>query len=298
MLERSSTIEPQQKNPRPCLQQERGGQTHSGGLAPEWRPGNPILRDPPQPGKGSRHARFDRPAHRPPRLAATPTPTTPGYDPNVPYDPTEARRQRGKAIAGISLVEQKQPGFWTVPSQGGSSKYSVRSDGIIDDMHLQGLRDPRIALQAHLRRRLHRQRWINEDGSQTTKETLTARKIRQTRHRDDHGNVDGHPADDRQATDVQAGLAKLQHGPDEREALLSRTAARPLSWRRGSPGAQREGWSSARLDGRSALSAVFKVYSTVSGRRFTCDLQDALERGHLTRARTTTRSSVTWKMRP
>lgn len=34
----------------------------------------------------------------------------------------------------------------------------------------------------------------------------------------------------------------------------------------------------------AVFAAVFKVYSTVSGRRFTCDMKEALERGHVTKA--------------
>ena len=39
------------------------------------------------------------------------------------------------------------------------------------------------------------------------------------------------------------------------------------------------------------FSAVFKVYRTVSGRRFMCDLKDAQERGHVEACPITTPSS-------
>ena len=44
-------------------------------------------------------------------------------------DPTEARRQRGLAIAAVTRIEEKKPGLWAVPSQTGTGKnYWVRID--------------------------------------------------------------------------------------------------------------------------------------------------------------------------
>jgi hypothetical protein len=78
----------------------RGGQTQSGGLAPEWGPATTILREPPQPGKGF---------------------------PVADLDPTEARRQRGLAIAAVCKITQKH-GQWVVPSQTGNGSYRVNLD--------------------------------------------------------------------------------------------------------------------------------------------------------------------------
>ena len=44
-------------------------------------------------------------------------------------DPTEARRQRGLAIAAVCKIEQRQAGLWAVPSQTGNGRYWVRIDG-------------------------------------------------------------------------------------------------------------------------------------------------------------------------
>jgi hypothetical protein len=44
-------------------------------------------------------------------------------------DATELRRQRGRAIADVTKIAEKQPGLWTVPSQTGEGKYWVKTHG-------------------------------------------------------------------------------------------------------------------------------------------------------------------------
>ena len=43
-------------------------------------------------------------------------------------DPTEARRQRGLAIAAVTRIEERKAGMWSVPSQKGTGNYWVRLD--------------------------------------------------------------------------------------------------------------------------------------------------------------------------
>jgi SWIM zinc finger len=43
-------------------------------------------------------------------------------------DPTEARRQRGLAIAAVTKIEERKAGMWSVPSQKGTGNYWVRLD--------------------------------------------------------------------------------------------------------------------------------------------------------------------------
>ena len=70
----------------------------------------PILSDPPLLGKG-------------PFMLANITP-----DAARSLDPTEARRQRGLAIAEHTRIEEKPNGLWSVPSQTGNGKYWVRAE--------------------------------------------------------------------------------------------------------------------------------------------------------------------------
>jgi hypothetical protein len=45
------------------------------------------------------------------------------------------------------------------------------------------------------------------------------------------------------------------------------------------------------------FAACYKIYSTVSGRRFVTDLRDAQARGYIQKHHTSIRSSTTWKIR-
>jgi Transposase DDE domain/SWIM zinc finger len=53
--------------------------------------------------------------------------------PNAPVilkiaDPDEARRQRGRAIASTTRIEERKPGLWVMPAQSGGCNYWVRTD--------------------------------------------------------------------------------------------------------------------------------------------------------------------------
>src|SRR4051794_16906585 len=69
-----------------------------------------------------RNSRRARPTGKGAAMATALASTTTGTD------PTEARRQRGLAIAALSRIEERKSGLWAVPSQSGSGNYWVRLD--------------------------------------------------------------------------------------------------------------------------------------------------------------------------
>src|SRR4051794_25580875 len=88
----------ERKTPRGWLQQPRGGKTHSGGSHPNGGPSNPHSSGPaPRRRRGRRMSAVDL---------------------------TEARRQRGLAIAAICRITRDDD-LWYVPSQTGTGKYLV-----------------------------------------------------------------------------------------------------------------------------------------------------------------------------
>ena len=104
----------QTKKPTRLRKQVRGGQTHSGGLAPEWWSSNLILCDPPLPGKG-------------PPVSTELALITPSVAVESRPDAAESRRQRGLAIAAVCRIVKKN-GQWIVPSQTGNGTYRVNLD--------------------------------------------------------------------------------------------------------------------------------------------------------------------------
>ena len=104
------------ENPMPLLVTEAWGSDSLRWVAPEWGLGNTILPRLTQPGNGFT------------MLALTDQNTTTTTDSAVaatPYDPTEARRQRGLAIAAQCKIKPVGNGFYKVPSQSGGNPYMV-----------------------------------------------------------------------------------------------------------------------------------------------------------------------------
>ncbi len=92
--------------------------------------------------------------------------------------------------------------------------------------------------------------------------------------------------------DLQAELAGLQQGPDDGEASASRSCLHDLCRGIVEPPKPHGGVKGGRgpspvpmADMRVfAVGHVFKVYTTMSGRRSTCDLKDAEARGYINQA--------------
>ncbi|HXL68808.1 MAG TPA: transposase [Xanthobacteraceae bacterium] len=168
----------------------------------------------------------------------------------------EPRQQRGLEIAATAKIERKG-GAWLVPSQSGKGRYTViphaetphctcpdHEDGGHKCKHL-------FAVEYVLRRER------NADGTTTVTETMTVQKTVQRVY----------PQNWRAYNAAQTHeKAKFQ---ELLRDLCSGVAELPQS-KRGRP----------RLRVQDALfSAVFKVYSTVSGRRFMTDLREAQAKG-------------------
>jgi transposase len=221
------------------------------------------------------------PTIEPTVVLALPAPATPTKAASPDAD--ALRRQRGLAIAAVTKIEQKKEGFWTVPSQTGNGKYWVRMTGesptctCLDFEKRNAPCKHVFAVQYVIERESH------PDGAETVTETeiVTETAIvtetdpykeavevtrKTTATRKTYKQV--WPAYNKaQATEkhrFQVILAELCRGIVEPERKPSR------------------GMQPLRL-ADAVFSAVFKVYSTVSGRRFSCDVSDAFDKGYMAR---------------
>jgi DDE family transposase/SWIM zinc finger len=185
---------------------------------------------------------------------------------------TAVRRQRGLAIADFCRIVKNKAGYWLVPSQQGKGRYTVSLDGA----------NPTCTCDDFAKR------------NEPCKHIFAAREVAE-------GRVD-HVAEGA----VVAAADRVNNAKN----MLRRTAADrptyPQDWPaynlaqtrekahfqalmadlcRGivdpprKPGPGRNSASTRDL----AFAAAFKVYSTVSGRRFQADLDEAHGRGYLSR---------------
>ncbi len=174
----------------------------------------------------------------------------------------QPRQQRGLEIAATAKIERKG-GAWLVPSQSGKGRYTViphadaphctcpdHQDGGHKCKHL-------FAVEYVLRREQ------NADGSTTVTETMVS--VQQTIKR-------VYPQQ------WSAYNATQTHEKEKFQELLRELCSgisEPVQQKRGRP----------RLPIQDALfAAVFKVYSTVSARRFMTDLRDAHAKGYIAKA--------------
>lgn len=174
------------------------------------------------------------------------------------FDPRAAREQRGLAIAATCKLEKKDAGLWVVPSQSGCGKYYVRPDKEVpsctcpDHQELGHVCKHIHAVKFVIQRELFPDGTIQETRSVTMTETVVRKTYRQQ-----------WPA-----------YNAAQVNEKERFQTLLRDLCRGLP----DPECNKPG--RPRLPLSDALfSAIFKVYSTVSGRRFMTDLRGAHEKG-------------------
>jgi transposase len=177
------------------------------------------------------------------------------------------RQQRGLMIAALCKIDQKKAGLWTVPSQSGGGQYWVRLDPghptcTCKDFEARGQKCKHVYAVEYVARRES-----NGDGSatETVTETVTVKAERVVAQRTTYKQVwpAYHAAQRNEKDKFQVLLAELCQGIVE-----------PVQ-EKGRP----------RVSLRDAVfAAAFKVYSTVSGRRFMCDLEDAREEGHIGKA--------------
>lgn len=171
------------------------------------------------------------------------------------------RQVRGLEIAARSRIRQEN-GVWRVPSQTGNGRYAVLFGGespvcTCPDYELRGGKCKHIfAVEYVIEREQH------VDGTATVTETV---RVTETVKRTYPQNWSAYNA--AQTHEKDTFLSMLHD--------LCRGIAEPDGPKNGRP----------RIPLSDAIfSAVFKVYSTVSGRRFMSDLRQAEENGYVSRA--------------
>jgi transposase/predicted nucleic acid-binding Zn finger protein len=170
------------------------------------------------------------------------------------------REQRGLAIAAVCKVVQKGA-VWIVPSQSGEGKYTVSPDEqspycSCPDHETRGVTCKHIhAVRIVIEREKH------ADGSETVTETTVA--VTQTKRKTYPQNWKQYNAAQVNEKDqFQRLLRSLCDQVKESTAPAGRGRPKiPMS--------------------DSIFMACFKVYSTVSGRRFMCDLNDSQQNGYI-----------------
>jgi len=179
---------------------------------------------------------------------------------------TEARRQRGLAIAAVCRITQKN-GQWRVPSQTGNGFYQVNpepSNPFVPQCTCKDFEERGQPCKHVFAVQFVIQREANADGSETVTKTLTITERSTTAQRPTYKQ------------NWPAYNAAQVNEKDKFQVLLAdlcRGLAEPAPDARG-------GRPRVRLADR-VFAIAFKVYSTVSSRRFSCDLKAAHERGHL-----------------
>lgn len=176
---------------------------------------------------------------------------------------TDVRRRRGEEIAEKCKLE-KRNGIWYVPSQSGSGRYLVRLDPDLPtctcpDWELRWMPCKHIHAVEYIVKRTE-----NPDGSTTTTQTVTVTQPppKKPTYKQQW------PAYNRAQTNEKDKFQTLL-------ADLCRTIKDETPRTKGQP----------RIPLADALfAAIFKVYSTVSGRRFMSDLREAEGRGHIAKA--------------
>lgn len=167
------------------------------------------------------------------------------------------REQRGLAIAAVCKVVQKGA-VWVVPSQSGNGKYTVSPDEqspycSCPDFETRGCVCKHIFAVRYVMRREQ-----DADGTETVTESVTITTKRKT-------YPQKWPEYNAAQTNEKRNFQELLHD-------LCQSVAEPVQQGRG----QRT------VPLRDVLfAAVFKVYSTVSGRRFMTDLNESQEKGFL-----------------
>ena len=172
----------------------------------------------------------------------------------------EARQQRGLEIAATTNIVRKG-GAWMVPSQSGKGRYTVCLDPhdphcSCPDHETRGVKCKHIFAAEYV---ISRER--NSDGSVTVTERMTVQKTVQR-------------------TYPQNWTAYNAAQTHEKERFLD--LLRDLCGGVSEPEGPKNG--RPRLPIQDAIfAACFKVYSTVSGRRFMSDLRDAQAKGYISK---------------
>jgi transposase len=179
----------------------------------------------------------------------------------------DAREQRGLLIAATCKIVQKN-GFWTVPSQTGNGSYRVC---LAPAPFVPQCTCPDYEERKQPCKHVHAvqyviQREANPDGTETVTESVTLTSKTTAPRKTYKQNWNAYDqAQTKEKTHFQSLLCDLCHGIPEPPRK---------------PGKGRKPIPLADL----IFSVAFKVYSTVSARRFMCDLGDAASKGFIAKA--------------
>src|SRR5579862_9567480 len=171
----------------------------------------------------------------------------------------DMREQRGMELAATRIIS-KNKGVWFVPSQSGNAKYQVNIKAEMStctclDHETRGVKCKHIYAATFVMKREQ-----NADGSTTVTKSITVTATERTTY----------PQNWSAYNDAQT------HEQDRFQALLAELCSGLISEQR-KTGRPRLPLSDA------IFSVVFKVYSTVSQRRFVSDLREACERGYISK---------------
>ncbi len=175
----------------------------------------------------------------------------------------DARQKRGEAIAEFCKVE-KHGDVWFVPSQSGGPRYAVRLHPDLPtctcpDWELREMPCKHIyAVTCTMTRQ------YNPNGSVTTTATVSVTETKAHRPTYKQNWKAYNLAQSVEGDRVQVLLSDLLRGVPEPERKPTR-GQKPHTVR------------------DSLFAMVFKVYGTLSSRRFSSDLREAHERGHLSK---------------
>jgi transposase len=172
----------------------------------------------------------------------------------------DARQQRGLEIAATANIVRKG-GTWIVPSQSGKGRYTVCPD--VDNPHCtcpdhetRGVKCKHIFAVEYAIRREHR-----SDGTTVVTESITVRETVQTTYSQNWSAYNAAQTHEKEfflelLRDLCSGVTELERSKTGRPRLPTRDVI---------------------------FAACFKVYSTMSARRFMSDLRDATQKGYLSR---------------
>ena len=172
----------------------------------------------------------------------------------------DIREQRGMELAATRTIRQKA-GIWIVPSQTGEGTYRVNimpkiASCTCPDFETRGTNCKHIYAAKFVIRREQ-----NADGSVTVTESLTVVSEKQTTYPQAWAAYN--EAQTNEKDKFQSLLHDLCSGIQEPQVRRAGRPSLPLS--------------------DALFSVTFKVYSTVSGRRFMSDLREANDKGFISK---------------
>jgi len=177
----------------------------------------------------------------------------------------EMRKQRGLQIAALALIEKKD-GCYLVPSQSNPrhTKYKVRITKTEKTCNCPDHETRQCKCKHVYAVEYYLQRECRLYGDELITESLTITQTRQSYPQDWPAYNAAQTNEKREFQELLAELCKRIEQPAQDMSKGGRPRL-PL--------------------GDAIFAAVFKVYSTMSARRFTCDLADAKDKGYITKAR-------------